>query len=145
MFRPILFQSLYNFNSTQPSEPLNSSVKSNLNRKNRRTRLPPKRIKSNKDFCTTTCTTTNKIIIQTSNIQLNQPHAPLTNQYNKSTQPTIQRDIRDNIYNIPTNSYAELYNKSTTNYFGPDISNEKTSVTWNQGSLTNQQNFNYNE
>lgn len=142
MFRPILFQSLYNFNSTQPSEPLNSSVKSNLNRKNRRTPLPPKKIKSNKDFCTATCTITNKIIIQKSNIQLNQPNIPLTNQYNKSTQPTIQRDIRENVYNIPTNSYMENYDKSTTNYFGPDISNEKTLVVWNHGSITNQKDIN---
>ena len=146
IFRPILFQSLYNFNTTQPNEPLNSSVKSNLNRKNRRTPLPLRRINSNKDFCLSPmCSSTNKIIIKAANLELNQTSDYNINPYNKSTQQTINRDIRENIYNIPTNSYLELYNKSTTNYFGPDITNEKTLVVWNLGANTKEQNFNYTE
>lgn len=146
IFRPILFQSLYNFNTTQPSEPLNSSVKSNLNRKNRRTRLPMRRINSNKDFCLSpSCSSINKIVIRASNLELNQTPDFNSNPYNRSTQPTINRDIRENIYNIPTNNYLEVYSKSTTNYFGSDITNEKTLVVWNLGANTKEQNFYYTE
>lgn len=146
IFRPILVQSLYNFSDSLSSEPLNSSIKTNLNRKNRFTRLPAKRINSDKNFCISPyCNSTNKIIIRASNLQLNQSSYPKTNPYNRSIQPTINRDIRENIYNIPTNSYSEFYNKFTTSIFGPDLGEEKTIVIWNQGSTINQQNFNYNE